>query len=218
MEKKKTEIPEKIEIDLTDIKKEVNRSKPVEIDDPVLQAKISDHKIKTHDYLKGQGVLPPNKAIRGALINFLADTRMKIRKKGLFLIGDVGTGKTVALKIIQKYRNINKFYKAADLSEGRKHDPHFIEEAFRNMVGDSGTYIIDDIGAELEINDYGVKSEFMIEVINKRHLDFLEKGHITLFSSNLGPEAFENRYSKRILDRILEMCEIVYCQGESLRR
>ena len=77
--------------------------------------------------------------------------------------------------------------------------------------------IIDEVGAELICNKYGQKSESFIEVIEKRYIDFVQKGSFTHFTSNLTPKEIETRYGYRVWSRINEMCTVIEISGKDSR-
>lgn len=157
---------------------------------------------------------PPNKTIRELLVNFLAMTKHEAQKTGLFLSGGTGTGKTTALKIIAGYRDYKVFYADELVSRYRaKGDSMMYSELFNGAKN----IIIDDIGCEPTLFIYGMKFELIEQLIIERHRQFINHGHLTLFSTNLSKEDFITRYGHRIYSRLVEMCEIVPCNGDDLR-
>jgi len=200
------------------IKKEVG-AKTEDTPKP-LQADVDVQYIKTGTWLRDQGLMPPSRLIADSLVKFLVETKLHYRKKGLFFIGGVGTGKTVAFKIIQSVREFEflESYEITEISKGFKTSSEYIKILFIKFVRDKNkNVIIDDLGDELTINSYGIKSEFMTEVIRERHKTFIDRGDLTLISSNLNEEAFKARYGERIYSRITQMCEVVVCNGKDLR-
>jgi DNA replication protein DnaC len=169
----------------------------------------------TINWLKKKNLTPPNKTILNAMVKFLIETKLNARNKGLMLLGTAGTGKTVAMQVIASVRDFH-FYEAYQLSNDSKEcDTYdFIKSLTNTHTQD---IVIDDLGDELIVNDYGVKNEFMIALIRQRHKDFIQKGQLTLITSNLGRPQLEDRYGKRIVSRITQMCEVVTCNGEDLR-
>lgn len=202
---------------LEDLKNEIQPKKKK----PEISEEERINKIKEATKILGEkGLIPPNKAIAEATIRFLAESKLGIREKGLFFIGGVGTGKTVALKIINSFRNYDfiESHQLTEDSKGRKCSSSFIKETFlKYMTEDNKNIIIDDLGDELTINNYGIKSEFMAEVIRERNKTFISRGDLTLISSNLGYDDLKSRYGQRIISRIEQMCEVVVCNGDDLR-
>lgn len=192
------------------------KPKNIEVSDIEIIKKLEE----ITETLQDQNIMPPNIKIGTALIQFLAETKLGIREKGLFLVGDVGTGKTVALKIINNARGYDflKSHKITEDSKSHEHSSQFIKELLRRYSGDTNkNIIIDDLGDELTMNNYGIKSEFMSEVIRYRHETFLSRGDLTLISSNMSQAKFIDRYGERIYSRIKQMCEVVVCNGDDLR-
>lgn len=73
--------------------------------------------------------------------------------------------------------------------------------------------IIDELGVEPLINDYGEKYEGFNRIINaaERYLRPL------FISTNLTEEQLLQRYGERTFDRLTRLCRIVEFCGESLR-
>ena len=127
--------------------------------------------------------------------------------KGLQLVGDPGRLKTTiaTLAIPVLYHLIHNFII-------RTVDSCDIEESYDNFKA-SPVIIMDDIGAEFTINDYGIKREPLNALI-----DFCEKkSKILIITSNLTSEQITARYGVRTIDRIDLLCTPVKFQGESLR-
>jgi len=198
------------------LKKELNK----EVIERPSKDVIDKQRVDTIQWLTEQGFIPLNESIKNALIGFLVETKLGIREKGLFFIGGVGTGKTVALKVIHIARNYKFFesYNITENSKGFDSSRDYIRDLLtKYQIEEKNHVIIDDFGDELTINNYGIKSEFMAEVMRDRHKTFIERGDLTLISSNLGRDELEARYTKRIISRITQMCEVVICNGEDLR-
>lgn len=77
--------------------------------------------------------------------------------------------------------------------------------------------IIDEVGAEKIGNNFGVKSEVFIDVVDFRYSEFIQKGSFTHFTSNLTPKEIENRYGHRVWSRINEMATIIEVSGQDNR-
>ena len=194
---------------LTDIKRELEG--PQELQEVSIEA-INEQILKTIDALRSGSIVERNTHIFVALTHYLAETKLKCRRKGLFLFGNTGTGKTFAAKVISSYRDIH-LYTCRDLeAKYKKSETHFWE-----IIKDRKDIIIDDLGTEDAKNDYGVKFELFEKAIDERHLLFEQYGTRTIITSNLSGEAIKERYSERIYSRIRSMCECINATGKDLR-
>ena len=145
------------------------------------------------------------------------------KKFGLMFCGLCGNGKTTWAKALQllvsglnhKNPTINLYYvfplcKAKDLamrSKGNYND-------WRNVMLYQ-LMIVDDLGTEpREVMEFGNVYTPLIDLITTRY----EEQLYTIFTTNLTPAQLEEKYGKRIVDRLNEMVEIVVFENESYRR
>ena len=200
-----------MKITIDDLKRSLARNKKEKPDKQTLETKYRE----IDAYLAKEGVKPPNKDIATATMKYLTETHEDIdcREKGLFFIGNPGTGKTVASSLIASYRDY-EFYAAFELQEMYLSDQR---EYMTDLMKSYESMVIDDIGAEVTMNDYGMKFELLEFIINWRHKAYQRSGALTVFTSNLTGEQFKARYGGRIYSRIREMCECVVCNGDDLR-
>ena len=73
--------------------------------------------------------------------------------------------------------------------------------------------VIDELGVETLINDYGERYEGFNRIINAAERYFRPM----FVSTNLSKSDMLNRYGERTLDRLQHLCRIVEFRGESLR-
>jgi len=136
------------------------------------------------------------------IISWLSDTK----GKGLFLIGNCGRGKSVIITGVlplifnAKKGKILKPIAARKLHKITEYPTPFI--------------VIDDIGTEEIINDYGTKIDAVENAIFEAEDDL----KLLLLTSNLDASSIKERYGERIYDRIKRLCKVVFMRGESLRK
>ncbi|WP_288236999.1 hypothetical protein [uncultured Alistipes sp.] len=144
------------------------------------------------------------------------------RGRGLLLMGDCGRGKSIIVTgvvpvlLAMKGRHavpvhaddFSKSYPFAASTAG-------CDPKMTNLDYLAWTHfpIIDELGVESMINDYGEKFEGFNRVINaaERYLRPL------FISTNLTKEELLGRYGERTFDRLSHLCLIVKFKGESLR-
>lgn len=136
-------------------------------------------------------------------------------EKGLFLIGNVGTGKTQALKLFS-YRFGIDWFKAEDFVRVYAASG---ENAFWDYVyKDAGGHIaLDDLGAERDLKNFGNEG-IMPTFLSERYEFFQAKGAFTFITSNLSENEFKTRYGERVWSRINQMCYKVSVGGPDRRK
>lgn len=142
-------------------------------------------------------------------------------KKGLLVFGDCGVGKTDLFEIIRLagrdiysetgvkrmlFRKIScgSFVSAYMMATKSKHMSFDLKEFLR------GRLFIDDLGVEkLAFNNFELLEQVLFERYSNNALTFL--------TTNLSPSEIENRYGKRIGDRLQEMFNYIKWEGSSFR-
>ena len=131
-------------------------------------------------------------------------------RRGLFVYGQYGCGKTSLMRLFQPLLEHSCFVPLGNpeirdcLSDGG-----WIAEALDNDV------FLDDLGAESAVTDYGVKRELAAEFIVRYH----QKGKGRLFiSTNLTGEEIAERYTARLTSRIKELCIPLHLKGSDKRK
>jgi DNA replication protein DnaC len=135
------------------------------------------------------------------VIKWLSDTE----GKGLFLLGNCGRGKSVILTGVLPLIFNAKIGKILKPIPARK--LHTVTEYKSPFI------VIDDIGTEEIINDYGTKIDAVENAIFEAEDDL----KLLLLTSNLDANAIKHRYGDRIYDRIRRLCKVVFMKGDSLR-
>ena len=151
--------------------------------------------------------------------------------KGVLLIGDVGTGKSMLMSIFAEYGAYNKLKKAfhvqtsRDIERKYKNEGYAGVQYYSNYFGtnrygsDIVNLCIDDLGIEEgTISNYGDKCDAVSEVLLDRYDKMLNSNVLTFATSNLGDEEFKARYSKRLVSRFNEMFNFVVLKGNDRRK
>lgn len=146
----------------------------------------------------------------------LADKFGLDAKKGLCIIGPVGTGKTtllrhIAKKPIFKGKVVSCLTIKKNASEsGYKAFDKWIKPAF---VG------FDDLGLEGRCFNYGNEIHPMQELLLLRYNHFQSEPTIkTFITTNKTESEMKEMYDERFLDRLKEMCNIIQISGKSYRK
>ena len=140
-----------------------------------------------------------------------------------FFCGLCGNGKTTWAKALQllvsglNLKNpINNLYyvfplcNAKDLALRSKGNYNDWRNVMRYQL-----MIVDDLGTEpREVMEFGNVYTPLIDLITTRY----EEQLYTIFTTNLTPAQLEEKYGKRIVDRLNEMVEKVVFENESYRR
>jgi len=145
--------------------------------------------------------------------------------KGIIFMGSTGTGKTVILKAMSmllgymvRFRfliytgwEMERVYMIADQVNNEKYK---LEQALNaKMLG------IDDLGEEhTTIKVYGSDINVGIESLTKRHLEYVNKGHLTFITTNLNADLIASKYGARIESRLYEMCNMIGVKGNDMRK
>lgn len=156
--------------------------------------------------------------------------------KSLLVIGDIGVGKTMMMRVMQVlFKDTKRRFKwveakdIKDLMEGEEGlGTKEIKELFG--YGYKGDLLLDDIGVgQVNFKSYGNVTNIIGEIILDRYRLFIEQGYRTHFTSNIPPkyaDKIENDakptllklYGDRVLDRLVEMTNLTIWEGKSLRR
>ena len=152
------------------------------------------------------------------MVNYIAKRRLKIKCKGLLLCGDVGVGKTYILELINAILD-TYMCTAEELVLRYKKDSESFYDMDQRMLRHqwSNSVLLDDLGMEIMINDYGEKQELMSSFITKRYEMYQDNGAVTVITSNLDDISIKERYGIRIWSRLNSMCDIYGINGKDLR-
>lgn len=178
-------------------------------------------------------------AMRGKVVKNEDDVKgvcMKVAKwltdpstKGwLFILGNVGTGKTTlmnAISVIQgrmqhisnnvPHRWGSKTISALDLPRYARDED--MERDYRDLMAgtDSRPFLyLDDVGQEpVEVKSFGNSLIPFVEIVHKRY----STQRPMVITSNLTIRDILERYGERVADRMKEMTEVVNFRGQSYR-
>lgn len=144
---------------------------------------------------------------------------VRTTRKGIYLHGTVGTGKTHLAYAIYKHLKDDMqlrvlFHNTTELMFDIKRDfdrSQYDKLRWEEKLTDfKGVLILDDIGAE-RLTDFVAETFYLI--INSRYNEMLP----TIFTSNLPIGELAERIGDRTASRIVEMCDIVRLDGEDKR-
>jgi DNA replication protein DnaC len=147
---------------------------------------------------------------------------MKENRRGLYIHGTVGAGKTHLMYAIGKGFEENGVvrsgvlaYNCTDLlrqirEDFNQSDPYSRKNTLENLLDFRGLLMIDDIGSE-KVSDWVLETFYTI--VNKRYEAMLP----TVFTSNLEIHELAERIGDRTVSRIVESCDVFEVTGEDRR-
>lgn len=157
---------------------------------------------------------------RDQLIQYMIDN--KDNNKGIIIVGNYGVGKTLITEHLT-YSNYNKpgrvnkiiwniGLKVADRSLDRitaLTNDHYFKETM---------YLIDDVGSEEIVKDYGIEFNYVKEYIYEAYDNYTKgRKNKLVMTSNLNINQLTERYGDRVISRINEFCDIILLEDTDLR-
>ena len=148
--------------------------------------------------------------------------------RGLFFVGNIGTGKTDLMMSLKKYlqdylKSSLKFrmHVAWAFADGFEKDGY---KAFDGQSTENRCYdelcLVDDRNQKPTreyVSHFGNKMLVGEELIMTRYNVFKSKGYMTHFTSNAMPAQLMEIYGERAYDRLMEMCNFIVFTGPSRR-
>lgn len=139
-------------------------------------------------------------------------------RRGMYLHGGVGTGKThiayALLKEAEERKISCGLHNTTEMFRNFRIDirrlPNEEKGLEENLMDNRGLIIFDDIGAE-KLTDWVAETFYLI--INRRYEEMLP----TIFTSNLTLKEMAEKIGDRTVSRIAEMCDVVKIEGEDKR-
>lgn len=133
------------------------------------------------------------------------ETETQTLDKGLLIVGNVGSGKTVVLRIFQKLYP-GRFSFATCLQVADEYEMNGREGLLKYY---NKPYLFDDLGTEGVKKNYGNESNVLANLISVRYDKFKSKGTNTFFTTNLKKGQIAEFYGERVLSRLKEMTNII---------
>lgn len=148
-------------------------------------------------------------------------------RKGLWIWGEIGCGKTIAMKVFQDFCAYtghlgNRRFSMYWFQKIKKDysDKNFRSE-FSQLYGYDALKDIcyDEFLRNHNINDYGNKENIAEMLIDERYERFVNDGYITHITTNISPLFIEEKklMDDRTLDRSAQMFNIIKWEGGTKR-
>jgi hypothetical protein len=134
-------------------------------------------------------------------------------KKGIFLSGPVGVGKTQIMQLMrylttpaEDYNVLSCTKVALDFGRtGPNIIHHYTYGSFNSSDNKPLAYCFDDLGKEILVKHYGTSCQVMQQIILARYELFIQHGMVTHAISSMHTLEIEERYGTEIRSRLREM-------------
>jgi len=153
--------------------------------------------------------------------------------KGIYIAGEVGTGKTLSIKIMQRmfgnFSIVSSRHLVREFLQSKVNGMDILDSYGRNSFqkdvnGNRNIkkpihICIDDLGLD-DVNSklYGNQVNIFMEILLDRYECWIDYGMKTLITTNAPPKIMEECYGTRVRERLREMCEYITITGESKRK
>ena len=143
-------------------------------------------------------------------------------RKGLWLDGDIGVGKTTLMSVFRDFMvTMRKGFLLTTAIGNDYSITGKLDTYVANVNGYSAkpiTLCIDELGREqIPVMHFGNKLNVMQYILHQRYGLWQSSGVITHVTTNLKPQDVERRYESYILDRCRQMFNTVSINGKSKR-
>jgi len=144
--------------------------------------------------------------------------------KGLWIFGEIGSGKSIAIHVFQAFcwhtphignKNFPIYrWKNVEEEYARNKAYVFSENSMRDICFD------EVLKASGIVNDYGVKKNIFEQVIDDRYELLVNEGIKTHIVTNIPPVYIKQHkiLDERIIDRCEQMFNMIYWEGNTLRK
>lgn len=153
-------------------------------------------------------------------------------KKGLFLTGHIGVGKTTMMNVMQRlFKDTDRRFKLVNCLQIKDMLEECKVAEIKDWYGKNlkCDLYLDDIGlGQVNYNQYGNSINIISELIYERYELFVSDGFKTHMSTNIPTtvpkdapaniNSIARMYGDRILDRIAQMTNLIEWTGKTLRR
>lgn len=170
--------------------------------------------------------------IKQLVLYFMAHEESTLNpKKGIYLCGPVGTGKTTLMRYLSEWaKGKFIFVSCRDIQQEFARDgfecllkyskkSYKFKGGFHSPENGAITYCFDDFGSEGRSKFYGNDVNVMEEVLQDRYNEYETHGMLTHMTSNIiGGEVMQEHYGLRVRDRIRGMFNKVVLKGETFRK
>lgn len=137
----------------------------------------------------------------------IADWLTDNRGRGLLLMGNCGVGKTLmccyVIPGIIKIQ-MNKVFFPVSAQNIHKHMPSLMKDEL---------CIVDDIGIEVPGNEYGIRHNDFVELVENAE----NTKKVLILTTNLNSKELTERYGERVVDRLRVLVRCIQIPGNSLR-
>lgn len=170
-----------------------------------------------------------NEAVISDLCDYFTGTSNKLAgNRGILMMGGVGNGKTTIMEAFSKNKiACFKKIEAAEMvhyvkmkgAESWKiflsgsYSPGLKENFHQRYCG----WLIDDLGTEEVINDFGNRLDIIANIVFAIEKDRRKYAGMFHFTTNLGAKELQERYGARITSRLGELCNQVVLPGDDRR-
>lgn len=164
-----------------------------------------------------------NPEVFGVICSYGALLMDGTAERGLFLKGECGIGKSYGVECLGYLFNF-PVLKPEDFAADFKNCNGNLGELEKNVTNGYDFYekphtvIIDEIGSQDTVRNFGETSDIMATVLDMRYRAYLKYGVLTIVTTNLTDRDITARYGLRIEDRIAEMFYVRRVTGISLRK
>ena len=162
-------------------------------------------------------------------------------RKGLYIHGDYGRGKTLLLRVLRdalQAAYVGIYIKDQDQRIPAANVRPYTMTTYERIVDDVqqagktniikqytlADYCIDDLGyiEESKLNLYGTKVDLVSKIVKVMHNTYMQRRHtaqyrVYHFTSNLDPDRMTELHSEGTYSRLSEMCNIIRWDGENHR-